>query len=695
MSELHALKRRFQQLLTPYPKGEMQEILRAVDWSDKLHGDQKRASGEPFLVHPLSVAETLVHLRLDYIAVIAALLHDVIEDTSITRSQLEQKFGRDVMTLVEGVTKITLLRAKSKSVQSSESIRKMLFAMVKDIRVILIKLADKLHNMRTLEHLEVERRRRIASECLDIYSPLAGRLGISWIKDELEDLAMKTLYPDAYEQIKRYVSQRKSQRSEYLERVKRAITQAAAKEGLSVEISTRVKHFYSIFQKMKKRGKPLDEIYDLLGLRILCPSTMDCYTILGLVHELWKPLAGRFKDYIAMPKSNRYQSLHTTVMAYEGKLIEIQIRTREMNQTAEYGIAAHWLYKNRREKRHSKDAGKSKESTKSKELISPEDLTIINKLRNWDRGLKQGGDFLEEIKDELLKDSIYVFTPKGDVIELPKGATPIDFAYHIHTDIGNRLQSARADGNIVPLRKALRNTQVIEIVTSTKARPHLSWLRFAKTHRARTKIRQWLNRHDESLLIDRNIVVRKGEVAHPALVERKIDRPPSRAPEPSDLSKGMQVLDTSRVGIRAGNERNIMIKIAQCCRPSTGDRIVGYISRGRGIIIHRENCKNLKYIKDFGVRNIDVEWETISPKATRRFKVTAREAVDLFSEIEGALRKYDGHLISGKLQPNSKGSLTGYFSVEIDRAEQFKKVLKDLRTIPAVVNIQPARNNYH
>ncbi len=682
MSELLELKRQFQQLLTPYSKGEKQEILHAVDWSEKLHEEQKRASGEPFLIHPLSVAETLIHLRLDHTAIIAALLHDVLEDTNITRVQLENKFGQEVMTLVEGVTKITLLRAKSKSVQSSETIRKMLFAMVKDIRVILIKLADKLHNMRTLEHLEEEKSRRIAIECLDIYSPLAGRLGISWIKDELEDLSMKTLFPGAYVQIRRYVSERKSQRSEYLEKIKKAITRATAKEGLSVEISTRVKHFYSIYQKMKKRGKPLDEIYDLLGLRILCRSTMDCYTLLGLVHELWKPLTGRFKDYIAMSKSNRYQSLHTTVMAYEGKLIEIQFRTREMNQTAEYGIAAHWLYKNRRKQRR------------------PEDLTIINKLRSWNRGLKEGGDFLEEIKSELLKDSIYVFTPKGDVIELPKGGTPIDFAYHIHTEIGNRLQSARADGNIVPLRRVLRNTQVIEIITSTKARPHLSWLRFAKTHRARSKVRQWLNRHDENLIIDRNIVVRKSERAHPAPNESKSGRPSklnrtlSSAQEtpPSEVSKGMHVLDTTRVGIRAGKERNIMIKIAQCCHPSTGDRIVGYISRGRGIIIHRDKCNNLKYIKDFSTRNIDVEWETISPRATRRFRVTAKEAVDLFSEIEGALKKYEGHLISGKLHPNSKGTLTGYFTVEIDRAEQFRKVLKDLRTIPAVVNIQPARN---
>jgi guanosine-3',5'-bis(diphosphate) 3'-pyrophosphohydrolase len=685
VSEPAEMKRHFQSLLAPYPQKERQEILRAVDWSEQLHRDQKRASGEPFFVHPLKVAETLIHLRLDHKTIVAALLHDVLEDTSGTREQLQERFGKEAESLVEGVTKITLLRAKSKSVQSAETIRKMLFAMVKDIRVILIKLADKLHNMRTLEHLEPERSRRIAAECLDIYSPLAGRLGISWIKDELEDLAMKSLFPDAYEQIKRYVSQKRSERVEYLERIKEAIYRAAAKEGVDVEITTRIKHFYSIFQKMKKRVKQLDEIYDLLGIRILCSTTVECYTLLGLVHELWKPLTGRFKDYIAMPKSNRYQSLHTTVMAYDGRLIEIQIRTKEMNQTAEYGIAAHWLYKTRSAKKR------------------PEDLTIISKLRSWDSGLREGGDFLREIKDELLRDSIYVFTPKGDVIELPKGATPIDFAYHIHTEIGNHLQAAKADGHIVQLRRALRNTQVIEIVTSPKSRPHLSWLRFAKTHRARSKIRQWLNRHDESLIIDRSIVVRKSEESIRILErdrkllerDRKLlerDQKPDRGVCPPEKGQGMRVLDTTRVGIRAGKERNIMIRIAGCCSPSTGDRIAGYISRGRGIIIHREDCPNLRYIKDFDVRNIEVEWETVSPRATRRFRVTAREAADIFSEIEGALKKYEGHLISGKLHPNSKGTLTGYFTVEIRRTEQFRKVLKDLRTIPAIINIQPARN---
>jgi len=663
-----------------YPEEDQSRVRSAVRWSEELHAGQRRASGEPYIIHPLNVAETLLNLRLDPPTVIAALLHDVLEDTGVGRDEVESRFGPKVTQLVEGVTKITMLRAKSRSTQSAESIRKMLFAMVKDIRVILIKLADKLHNMKTLHYLEPERQRQIARECLEIYAPLAGRLGISWIKDELEDLSLKVLQPGAYLQIRSYVAERRSRRADYLEGIERAITEAAAKEGIEVEILARAKHFYSIYQKMKRRGKGLDEIYDLLGIRILCEGTVECYTLLGLVHDLWKPIAGRFKDYIAMPKSNRYQSLHTTVMGNDGRLIEIQIRTYAMNQTAEYGIAAHWLYKHGRGNTRPED-------------VRPEDLSIINKLRSWNSG-DGSSDFLSEIKDELLKDSIYVFTPSGDVIELPKGSTPIDFAYHIHTDIGNHIRAAKADGNIIPLRRALRNTQVVEIITSAKARPHLSWLRFVKTHRSRTKIRQWLNKNDRSVIIDRNIVVKKERTGLRGLERRAPAAPPagSETEEKADTGpRGLQYLDRSRVGIRIGDQRNVMIRIARCCEPSTGDRIVGYVSRGRGIIVHRASCPNLAFIKDFEERHIDVEWETISPRATRRFRVTARRSTDLFSEIEGALKKYQGHLIAGKLHPNEKGALTGTFTVEIDRSEAFARVLKDLRTIPAVLDIHQMR----
>ncbi len=655
---------RFSNLLSHYTREERDTILSAARWGANLHRNQKRASGEPYFIHPMAVAEILIHLRLDYQAVIAALLHDVLEDTEVSREELSQRFGREVESLVNGVTKISVFRAAGKVMQGAETIRKMLFAMVKDIRVILIKLADKLHNMQTLEYLDRPKGRKIAAECLDIYAPLAGRLGISWVKDELEDLALKCLHPDTYLQINQYVSERRDVRASYLDSVKMEISGAAAREGVDADIKTRAKNFYSIYQKMKNQAKGMDEIYDLLGIRILCDTTVECYTLLGLVHRLWKPLAGRFKDYIAMPKANRYQSLHTTVMGQDGKLIEIQIRTREMNQTAEYGVAAHWLYKHRRVTAKS------------------DELTIINKLRSWNNGILSSADFLDDIKNELLKDSIYVFTPKGDVIELPTGATPIDFAYYIHTEVGNRCQGAKVDGKIYPLKKPLKNTQVVEILTSSNARPHLNWLRFAGTHRARSKIRQWLNKHDESLIIDRNIVVRKGEADFPAARMRK----------PKKKSGSMQVLDQSRVGIRIGKERDIMIRIARCCNPAIGDRIVGYISRGRGIIVHREDCRSLAYIKDFEERHIEVEWETISPKTLRRFRITAREAGDVFSEIEGAIKKYQGHLIAGKLYPNQKGTLTGYFTIEIDRIEQFNKVIKNLRTVPSIINIQPARN---
>jgi GTP pyrophosphokinase len=537
--------------------------------------------------------------------------------------------------------------------------------MVKDVRVILIKLADKLHNMRTLHYLEEEDRKRIAMETLDIYAPLAGRLGISRIKDELEDLSLKHIQPAVYEQIRQFVADRKIERASYLERVKAAITKEALAAGIPIEIETRAKHFYSIYLKMRRRGKPLEEIFDLLGLRVLVESTSQCYELLGLVHKLWMPIEGRFKDYIAMPKSNRYQSLHTTVMGYAGKIIEIQIRTQAMHQTAENGIAAHWLYK----------SGALKEEEKTKEL------SVINKLREWQGAGAASGDFLDEIRKELLRDSIYVFTPKGDVVELPNGSTAIDFAYHIHTDIGDKCTGAKADGAIIPLKEPLKNTQVVEVMTSQTAHPHLDWLRYVKTSKARSKIKHWLALNDPGLIFDRNIVARKKEEAPRAIVYQKPKEGEPAEPE-------TQIRDPSKVSIRIGQERNIMIRIAQCCTPSTGDSIVGYISRGRGITVHRIGCPSIASIKDFAERSMDVEWETVSPKSTRRFQVTARLTSNLFSEIEGALKKFGGHLIEGKLEESNHEVLRGFFTVELDNREDFGRVMKSLRTIPTVVNIQ-------
>jgi guanosine-3',5'-bis(diphosphate) 3'-pyrophosphohydrolase len=673
-TEVAELLTYFGEKLAVYTPEEKRLILSAAEWARRLHGEQKRASGDPYFIHPLSVASILVDIHMDAQGIIAALLHDVLEDTETSRAALRKEFGREVESLVQGVTKISVLRGRSRSLQHADTIRKMLFAMVKDVRVILIKLADKLHNMRTLGYLDEEDRKRIALETIDIYAPLAGRLGISRIKDELEDLSLKHLQPAMYEQIRQFVADRRSERANYLERVKLAITKEAEEAGIPIEIETRAKHFYSIYQKMRRRGKPLEEIFDLLGLRVLCDSTSQCYELLGLVHKLWMPIEGRFKDYIAMPKSNRYQSLHTTVMGYQGKIIEIQIRTHGMHQTAENGIAAHWLYK----------SSELKEEEKLKEL------SLINKLREWQGATAGGfgagsasGDFLDEIKKELLRDSIYVFTPKGDVVELPYGSTAIDFAYHIHTDIGDHCTGAKADGAIIPLKEPLKNTQVVEVMTSKTAHPHLDWLRYVKTSKARSKVKHWLALNEPGLIFDRNIVARKKAETPQAIVFQK----PKPAGEPP-AEMETQIRDPSRVSIRIGKERNIMIRLAQCCTPSTGDAIVGYVSRGRGITVHRIGCPSIASIKDFPERSIEVEWETVSPKSTRRFQVTARLTSNLFSEIEGALKKFGGHLIEGKLEESDHETLRGSFTVELDNREDFGRVMKSLRTIPSVVNIQ-------
>lgn len=658
----------FSNVISDYSEEEQALILKAAGRAESLHSGQQRDSGEPYLIHPLQVAEVLLSLRLDSAAIVSALLHDVLEDTSMTRQELRRDFGKEVELLVNGVTKIATVKAQNKSMQNAETIRKMLLAMVKDIRVILIKLADKLHNMRTLEYKKEARRREIAQETLDIYAPLAGRLGIAWLKDELEDLALKHLQRNAYDQIKAFVAQKREERAKMLGRIRDEITVAAQAEGISVTVETRAKHFYSIYTKLKRREKKLDEIYDLLGLRIVAETQTECYTLLGLVHRLWPPIEGRFKDYIAMPKANRYQSLHTTVMAYEGKLLEIQIRTTEMHQIAEYGIAAHWLYK------------RGIDPTRA----TREDLAILSRLRTL-RGTRiTSNEFLDEIKREILRDSIYVFTPKGDVIQLPRGASAIDFAYHIHTEVGHHTMAAKADGSIIPLRAELSNTQVIEVITSVNAHPHLNWLRYARTSRARQKIRHWLNKHDESLILDKSIVARKRPTP-----------PPEVKPVPVEEPGATTVLDRKKVGIRVGDERNMMIRFAQCCHPTTGDDIVGYVSRGRGIIVHRRDCRNIASIEDFDARRIDVEWETMSPRATRRFRVVARPTFDLFSEIEGAVRKFRGHLIEGRVDETTNGRLEATFTMEIDRKDDFKKVIKCIRAIPQVLSISESALQHH
>ncbi len=672
--------------LNAYSREDRDHILSAAEWAQSLHEEQKRASGEPYIIHPIGVALTLVELRMDADCIVAALLHDTLEDTSVTRQEIQERFGPAVASLVDSVTKIADLSSKNRTVAEAESIRKMLFAMVEDIRVILIKLADKLHNMRTLQYLQPERQKAIAQECLDIYAPLADRLGISWMKDELEDLSLKHLNRDVYDQIKQIVSQKKGERADFLSRVQGAIIQAAKEAGIGIEVNARAKHFYSIYQKMRKRNKSAEELYDLLGLRILCADQNDCYTMLGVVHRLWKPLDGRFKDYIAMPKANGYKSLHTTVMSFEGRLIEIQIRTFEMHHVAEHGIASHWLYK----------------KGTTAELPKVEDLAIVNRLKAWDGADLASGNFLEDIKRELLKDSIYVFTPQGKVVELPAGSCPIDFAYHIHSAIGEHCVGAKADGAIVPLMEELKNTQVIEILTAPQAHPHINWLRAVKTAKARSKIRAWLTQNDDSLIIERNIVAKKkSEPPIPQPSQPKQGGIKEGSPREGIVRDGafrdaevvqtlVQSPDTgsSMFQVRVEDEKDLLIRFAACCHPVTGDPIIGYVSRGRGIIVHRKNCRNVASIPDFQERKIHVEWESTDSRLIKRFRVEARRSLDLFSEIEGAVRKHQGHLIEGRLEETETNRLTGFFTMALENREDLKKVLKNLRGIPSVLSIQ-------
>ena len=662
--------KQLEQAISSYSVADRTRILDAARLSESLHQGQKRDSGEPYFVHPLRVAEILIDMKLDGSTVAAALLHDVLEDTVLTRSDLKKRSGREVDNLVHGVTKISVVKATNKSFQEAETIRKMLLAMVRDVRVILIKLADKLHNMRTLEYKEGPRQREIAQETLDIYAPLAGRLGISWMKDELEDLSLKYLRPDTYRAIKERVSEKRDSRADYLKRIKETIRKEAARESVPVVVESRAKHFYSIFQKMKRFGKELDEIYDLLGVRMLCDTTTECYQLLGFVHRLWPPIEGRFKDYIAMPKSNQYQSLHTAVLGYEGKIVEFQIRTHNMHRTAEYGVAAHWLYKR----------------GLTRDRFRPNDLAIMHRVKDLKDSKITTDEFLEEIKREILRDSIYVFTPKGDAIQLPQGATAIDFAYHIHTEVGHHTTGAKADGAIIPFKEPLKNTQVIEILTGPNANPHLNWLRYARTSRARGKIRAWLNHNNENLIINRRIIAHKyvkheahdGNTAPPRQPSKKT----ATSPETN------RILDEHKVAIRVGKEKNLMIHFAQCCKPTTGEDIVGYVSRGRGIIIHKRDCTNLRSIPDVDERMIEVEWETVSPKTTHRFRVVARSSSDLFSEIEGAIRKVHGHLIEGRIDETVQGTLEASFTLEVERRQDLRKISKCIRAIPVVMSLQ-------
>ena len=686
---------------------------RAYRFASEAHADQQRRSGEDFILHPLGVAQILAELRRSDQTIAAALVHDVVEDTDATIEQVREEFGDEVARLVEGVTKLTRIRFQSREQAQAENYRKMIVAMAQDPDVILIKLADRLHNMRTLDWLVPEKRRRIAQETRDLYAPLAHRFGMAKMRWELEDLAFKHLEPDDYRTLAKLVAQKRGEREDLIARMRdpleRALKTAAIKD---VEVTGRPKHLWSIFKKMQKREKPYDEIYDLLAIRVLCNSVPDCYHALGVIHDGWTPLQERIKDYIAQPKSNGYQSLHTTVFGPARQLFEIQIRTREMHRTAEFGIAAHWLYK---------DGG----SAKSDEL--DRHLAWFRQVLEVQLDAKTPDEFLEFLKLDLFQDEIFVFTPTGDVIQLPKGATPIDFAFAVHTEIGLHTSGAKVNGRIAPLSRQLKNSETVEIIRSPNARPSRDWLAHVRTGRARHKIRQWL-RHEEhatSAKLGRDILERElkrrrlpkpedseleaaakqfglndanhliasigqgdlniGQVLN--ALRPDIETSPDHQPRPTAIERLVERMRGTPKGVRIQGADGLMVRYAQCCQPVPGDTVVGYVTRGRGVSIHRADCPNLLMLAHEPERRLEIDWQQ---QEGERFVVRlALEGSDrrgLYADIAAAVSGAGTDIRSMELK-TVDGRVTGSALVEVENLAHLQKIIKAARRVKGITEV--------
>ncbi len=611
-----------QKIKENYSKAESERLFKAYTYAETAHANQKRASGEPYFIHPCAVAEILIDLGLDEATIAAALLHDVIEDTPSTAEDIQREFGAEVLELVSGVTKLEKIVFKSQEDADAENFRKIFVAMAKDVRVIIIKLADRLHNMRSLNFLSHERQQRMANETLDIYAPLAGRLGISQIKCELEDLCLKYLDPEAYDSLVYNIRERLSERKEFVNRIVDEIKELMQSDGVEGEVFGRPKHFYSIYKKMKNKGKSLDQIYDLTAVRVIVKDVRECYTVLGEIHEKWKPIPGRIKDYIATPKPNKYQSLHTTVMTKYGQPFEIQIRTEEMHKIAEFGIAAHWKYKE----------GKTEEENNNFENR----LTWLREVMEWQGDLKDSREFIDALKTELYSHELLVFTPRGKVISLPPEATPVDFAYAIHSEVGNRCTGARVNSKIVPLTTTLQVGDVVEIITSPNSKgPSRDWLKFIKSSSAKAKIKQFYKNElkEENIRIGQikleeeskkrgfswntlltpesfkriserfsfgstdelYAAVGYGSVSVNQVLFKLIDFYRKETPHAIEVRAG-DGGGRSTGGVLVNGQSGMLLRFAGCCSPVPGDEIVGYTSRGRGVVIHRSDCPNIKDI---------------------------------------------------------------------------------------------------
>ena len=696
---------------------DAEAICDAYELAIGAHAGQTRASGAEYVSHPIEVATILAHLRLDTDSIVSGLIHDSVEDTIISLADVEDRFGKSVAVIVDGVTKLGRVQFRSATERQVENYRKMLFSIAEDARVILVKLADRLHNMRTLEHLAEDRRRRIAMETREVYAPLAHRLGMAAIRWELEDLAFKFLEPEDYRGLIKKIKRRRKQRERQILDMQTPLQDALAAEDIHAEVMGRPKHLWSIHRKMVDRGRPYEEIYDLMAIRVITHTLQDCYAALGIIHSEWTPIPERFHDYIATPKSNMYRSLHTTVLGPGGRRYEIQIRTQEMHRTAEYGIAAHWRYK----------ADESRSDSTSE---VDEALTWFRQVLEWQQDTAEPEEFMEFLRMDLFRGEIFVFTPDGEVHALPEGATPIDFAYAVHTEVGNQCNGAKVNESIVPLSRELKNGDSVEIITNPRRSPNPDWLAFVKTSRARTRIRQWIRREefDSALKIGKELLERelkranriypkdkdqllgvaselgyksfdqvwaalgRGDVGPTRVIKAFYsDYDPSGASKDASATRWQRLTKRLRIsnkGVRIQGMDNLMVRYSRCCQPVPGDAAIGYITRGRGVSIHRNDCPNILAFSDDPERRIEIEW---SAEKTDRFLVKlfmrGTDRRGLLSDVSKAITA-TGTDISNADMRVTDGGMTGEFGVEVRDLAHLEKVRRSIVRVRGVLEVE-------
>jgi len=727
-----------QRVASYHPDPDLDIIKKAYVYSAKVHQGQLRKSGEPYLIHPLEVAGLLAELKLDEASIVTGLLHDTIEDTLATAEELTELFGPEVAQLVDGVTKLSKFSASatlSQEEKQAENFRKMIIAMAQDIRVILVKLADRTHNMRTLDHMSEEKQRRIAQETLDIYAPLANRLGISWIKTELEDLSFRYVKPQDFFGLQEKLNKRKKEREKYIDDVSTLVRTKLEERGLKGDVSGRFKHVYSIYKKMKSQGIEFEQIHDIIAFRIIMPAVPSCYEALGLVHQLWKPVPGRFKDFIAIPKPNMYQSLHTTVVGPLGERIEVQIRTPDMHKVAEEGIAAHWAYKEGKAVSVSKD---------------DEKFAWLRQLMEWQQDLKDPKEFLETVKVDLFTDEVFVFTPRGDVKSLPRGATPVDFAYAIHSDVGGRCVGAKVNGKIVPLRYKLKNGDTIEVLTSPQAHPSKDWLTFVKTSRAQQRIRAFIKQQqrEKSLQLGRELLERElkrfqlnfnkllktgelkkvceelgfrveddllvavgyGKVVPNQIITRVV--PPEKLAASTGEGKGTsgdgaaassssmlpglsRVTDfakklvgkQSSSGVQIGGVDDVLVRFGRCCNPVPGDPIAGFITRGRGVTVHTVGCD--KALATDPERRVDVSWDVRGDfKRPVTLRVLTADRTGLLADISNTFSKKGVNISQANCRATGDDRAVNTFEVTISDLKQLTDLMRTIERLPGVFSVE-------